>query len=199
MKFSDIDFSALHQMMDSMNEEEKASLNDMANTMMNNMKENPEDELDMYDFLHIQEEDYADMPVLDLIESAVELEDFYDGDPEADYSASVLFYAKAVLGLLRTIHFPVYAHVLDLPDFQNAVNTTIYSYLAPLMNPDHIHTLVNENFGTTEAWNIHKNALQQIYVLLNRAEYDFIRYEELQTLKALLFDQKALLSINELL
>ena len=39
MKFSDIDFSAISRMMDNMSDEEKNKLNDMAQNMMNNMKQ----------------------------------------------------------------------------------------------------------------------------------------------------------------
>ena len=40
MKFSDIDFSAISRMMDSMSDEEKDRLNNMAQEMMDNMKTN---------------------------------------------------------------------------------------------------------------------------------------------------------------
>ena len=52
MKFSDIDFSAISRMMDSMSDEEKDRLNNMAQEMMDNMKneQEPEQEEDMYAF-----------------------------------------------------------------------------------------------------------------------------------------------------
>ena len=43
-----------------------------------------------------------------------------------------------------------------------------------------------------------KNALQQIYIILNRAEYDFVSYEDLQLLKDILFNQEVLLKIKNL-
>ena len=44
MKFSDIDFSAISRMMDSMSDEEKDRLNNMAQEMMDNMKNEQESE-----------------------------------------------------------------------------------------------------------------------------------------------------------
>ena len=47
-------------------------------------------------------------------------------------------------------------------------------------------------------WMELKNALQQIYIILNRAEYDFVSYEDLQLLKDILFNQEVLLKIKNL-
>lgn len=130
MKFSDIDFSAISRIMDSMSDEEKDKLNDMAQNMMSDMQkpqESEEEEIDdFYAFLGIKEEDYQDLPggVLDALEAACDLEQFYSEDPEADFSASIL---------------------------------------------------------------------------LSRAEYDFIRYEDLQSFKNLLIKEKGLLQIKELI
>ena len=200
MKFSDIDFSAISRMMDNMSEDEKSKLNDMAQNVMNNMKQNneSEEEIDFYQALHIDEDEYQDVPgnVLDQIEAASDLEGFYDDVHEADFSASVLFYAKATLNMLRKYTYPIFKNFFD--GFNNEKTTTIYSYLYPLMNQENIHTLFDEGFGTPEGWMELKNNLQQIYILLNRAEYDFISYEDLQTMKNLLFTQKGLLKIKEL-
>ena len=59
MKFSDIDFSAISRMMDSMSDEEKDRLNNMAQEMMDNMKneQEPEQEEDMYAFFESVLED----------------------------------------------------------------------------------------------------------------------------------------------
>ena len=82
MKFSDIDFSAISRMMDSMSDEEKDRLNNMAQEMMDNMKneQEPEQEEDMYAFYGINEEDYKDVPgiVLDQMEAASDLEGYYE-------------------------------------------------------------------------------------------------------------------------
>ena len=200
MKFSDIDFSAISRMMDNMSDDEKSKLNDMAQNMMENMKQNnePEEEIDFYEALHIHEEDYADIPgqVLDQIEAGSDLESYYDDVHEADFSASALFYAKATLNMLRKYTYPIFKNFFD--GFNNEKTTTIYSYLYPLMSSDNIHTLFDEGFGTPEGWMELKNHLQQIYVFLNRAEYDFISYEDLQMMKDILFKQKGLLQIKEL-
>ena len=79
MKFSDIDFSAISRIMDSMSDEEKDKLNDMAQNMMSDMQkpqESEEEEIDdFYAFLGIKEEDYQDLPggVLDALEAACDL------------------------------------------------------------------------------------------------------------------------------
>ena len=58
MKFSDIDFSAISRIMDSMSDEEKDKLNDMAQNMMSDMQkpqESEEEEIDdFYAFLGIK-------------------------------------------------------------------------------------------------------------------------------------------------
>lgn len=206
MKFSDIDFSALSRIMDSMSDEEKDNLNKMAQNMMGNMQNTNEESVqeedeDFYSFLHIQEEDYQDLPgsSLDEIEAACDLEQYYDQDHEADYSASVLFYSKAMHHLLRTNHFPIYKNVLEQKDFTNAQTTTLQQYLLPLMNTDTLHKLVDEGFGSLEDWLSHKECLQQLCILLNRAEYDFIRYEDVQNVKELLFKEKGLLRVQQLI
>lgn len=200
MKFSDIDFSAISRMMDNMSDEEKNKLNDMAQNMMNNMKQNeePEEETDFYEALNINEEDYADFPgsVLDQIEAGSDLGVYYEDVKDVDFSASALFYAKATLNMLRKYIYPIFKNFFD--GFNNPSTTTIYSYLYPLMNQDNIHKLFDEEFGTPEGWMELKNALQQIYIILNRAEYDFVSYEDLQLLKDILFNQEVLLKIKNL-
>lgn len=205
MNFSDIDFSKISQMMNSMSPEEKERLNNMAQDMMSNFQKNQEaeveEEIDMYQYLQMDEEDYVDMLgiSLDQIEAAVDLEQYYEDVSDADFSASLLFYSKAVLNCLRKYHYPIYKNVLEIPNFNNALTTTIYSYLYPLMQLENIHKLVDEGFSTSENWIEHKNLLQQVYVLLNRAEYDSVSYEELQVLKNMLFEEKGLLRIKEMI
>lgn len=172
----------------------------MAQNMMNNMKQNeePEEETDFYEALNINEDDYADLPgsVLDQIEAGSDLEVYYEDVKDADFSASVLFYAKATLNMLRKYIYPVFKNFFD--GFNTPSTTTIYSYLYPLMNQDNIHKLFDEEFGTPEEWMELKNALQQIYIILNRAEYDFVSYEDLQLLKDIVFNQEVLLKIKNI-
>ena len=188
MKFSDIDFSAISRMMDSMSDEEKDRLNNMAQEMMDNMKneQEPEQEEDMYAFYGINEEDYKDVPgiVLDQMEAASDLEGYYEDVKDEDFSASVLFLSKGVL---------------EISKFSNPNMTTIYDFLYPLMNDETIQKLCDEGFGESSMWIEHRSMLQQIYTALNRAEYDFINYETLQEIKSILFDKNGLLNITKLI
>ncbi len=200
MKLSDIDFSAISRMMDSMSDEEKEKLNDYANNMMNNMKEKmepeTEEEVDFYSFLGINEEEYGDLPgiVLDQLEAACDMEQYYEDVKESDFSASALFYGKATLNMLRKYIQPIFKNFFD--GFTNASTTTIYSYLYPLMNQENIHLLVDEGFGDSMNWIDIKNVLQQVYLMVQRAEYDFISYEDLCSLKQVLIQDKGLLKIK---
>lgn len=203
MKFSDIDFSAISRMMDSMSDEEKDRLNNMAQEMMDNMKneQGSEQEEDMYAFYGINEEEYEDVPgiVLDQMEAASDLEGYYEDVKDGDFSASVLFLSKAVLNMLRHYHFSVYKNVLEISKFSNPNMTTIYDFLYPLMNYETIQKLCDEGFGESSMWIEHRSMLQQIYTVLNRAEYDFINYETLQEIKSILFDKNGLLNITKLI
>lgn len=203
MKFSDIDFSAISRMMDSMSDEEKSRLNNMAQEMMDNMKneQESEQEEDMYSFYGINEEDYKDVPgiVLDQMEAASDLEVYYEDVKDEDFSASVLFLSKAVLNMLRYYHFSVYKNVLKISKFSNPNTTTLYDYLYPLMNDETMQKLCDEGFGESSMWIEHRFMLQQIYTALNRAEYDFINYEILQEIKSIMFEKKGLLNIAKLI
>ncbi|MCF0105138.1 MAG: hypothetical protein HUJ53_00085 [Holdemanella sp.] len=201
MKFSDIDFSAIQNMMANMSPEEKEKINDYAQSMMDQMKTAPvQEETTFYEYLDINEEEYNHLngKVLDCLESASDLEQYYEDISDADYSASVLFYAKAFLSMLRTNHYSIYRDVLQLPGFNNPNMTTLQSYLFPLMKEETIQTLINNGIGTLDSWYDHKMALQQVYTLLNKAEFDFISIEELESLKYLLFEENALLNIEKL-
>ena len=203
MKFSDIDFSAISRMMDSMSDEQKEKLNDMAQGMMDTMKTNTEEtkEVDFYTYLQIDEEEYMDLPgnVLDPVEAACDLEQYYEEVPESDFSASILFLAKAVLNMVRHYHAPLYKSVLELDKFSNPATTMLYDYLYPLMDENNIHKLCDEGFGESSLWVEHKMLLNKVYMALNRAEYDFIHYETLQEIKSILFDQKGLIQIKNLI
>ena len=205
MKFSDIDFSALGNMMANMSDEEKDRLNDYAKSMMDKMntQETTDEGNDesFYDYLEIKEEDYNHLPgrVLDCLESASDLEEYYEDVEEADYSASVLFYGKAFLTMLRTYHFSIYRDVLEVQGFSNPNTTTLYSYLVPLMQDENIQKLIDNEIGSGYDWYDHKLALQQVYTLLNRAEYDFISIQDLENIKYLLLKEKALLKIENLI
>lgn len=200
MKLSDIDFSAISRMMDSMSDEEKEKLNDYANNMMNNMKEKMEPEVeedvDFYSFLGIDENEYSNLPgvVLDQLEAASDMEQYYEDVKDGDFSASALFYGKATLNMLRKYVQPIFKNFFD--GFNNPSTTTVYSYLYPLMNDENIHLLVDEEFGDSTSWVELKNILQQVYLIVQRAEFDFVSYEDLCSLKHTLIEDKGLLRIK---
>ena len=202
MNFRDIDFSKVAQMLNSMSDEEKDNLQKMAQDMMD--KKVPQEEaaeeedVDLFEFLKIPEEKYTDLPgtVLDQMEAAVDLEVYYEDEDQADFAASILFYAKAVLNLLRKYHYDMYTEVFGLS--MSTSTTTLYSYLAPLMQEEAIHNLVDAGYGASEDWTFHKDMLQKLTILLSRAEYDVVGYEEIQMLKEVLFKQEALLNIVQL-
>lgn len=204
MKFSDIDFSALSNMMNSMSKEEKEKLNDMAENVMNSMQKNneeTEENEDFYSFLHIKEEEYQNLPgiVLDQMEAAGDLEQYYEDIEDADFSGSILFYAKAILNLLRENHFDVYKKVLDLKNLKDKTMTTLYDFYVPLMNEDNLHILMDAGYGASEDWIAHRNLIQQMYIMLNRAQFDTIHYNELQLMKEKLLDENGILRIVTML
>lgn len=196
MKFSDIDFNALSEMMNNMSDEEKESLNQMADSMMQdyqnkqNAETEPEEETDFYDFLQIDETEYADLPgnILDEIEAAVDFETFYEETTDLDFSASVLFYAKAVLNLLRTYQYDALA--ISAP----VQTTTLLTYLNALTD-EKIHALADAGTAAPQDLAAEMNLLRQLYILLNRAEHDSVSYEELQAIKEELFAKKGLLDL----
>lgn len=201
MNFGDIDFSKVSQILNNMSDEEKEQLNSMAQDMMKNMNKPQENEEesqeDMYSFLNIQEEDYADLPgiVLDEMEQAVELEQYYEDVKESDFSASALFYGKALLNMCRKYQYPVFSNIFD--GFKNVNTTTLYNFFYPLMNDENIQKLSDEGFGNQSDWVQIRLMIQQMYILVNRAEYDSVSYEDIQGIKSVLFDKKGLLLVKE--
>lgn len=201
MNFGDIDFSKVSQILNNMSDEEKEQLNSMAQDMMKNMNKPQENEEesqeDMYSFLNIQEEDYTDLPgiVLDEMEQAVELEQYYEDVKESDFSASALFYGKALLNMCRKYQYPVFSNIFD--GFKNVNTTTLYNFFYPLMDDENIQKLSDEGFGNQSDWVQIRLIIQQMYILVNRAEYDSVSYEDVQGIKSVLFDKKGLLLVKE--
>ncbi|MBP3853026.1 MAG: hypothetical protein J6D18_00490 [Erysipelotrichaceae bacterium] len=201
MKFDDIDFSAISNLINNLSEEEKEDMMNMAQNMMQNMDgpipEVPEEETDFYTQLNIDAQQYAHLPdaITDDIENAVDLEDYYDQDPQADYSASVLFYAKAVLFLLRKEHAPHYEKILGLSQFAQPQTTTLPMYYPVLTDDANLQTLADADTLPLQDWVAHRQFLQQLVTFLSKAEYDRISYDELQALKQQLFQEKGLLRI----
>lgn len=199
MKFSDIDFSSIANMMNNLSDEQKENLNSMAQNMMDKVQTEPEEEISFYEYLHIDEKDYKELPgqVLDYIEAASDMEQFYEDDENADVSAAALYYAKAVLVMEREYHFPIFKNVLQVPNMTIPATTTIQSYWNALTD-ENIHRLADEDFGSSDQWVKEKQLLQTVMICLNRAEYDVIHAQDLQVLKKALIDEQGLLQIAAL-
>lgn len=208
MKLSDIDFSAISNMMNSLSDEEKNQLNTMAEDMMQRMTPPPvpEEDLDYTEALGLNEETVNQLPgeVLNNLEAAWDMENFYDEEEDADYSAAVLFYSKALLALLRKQLYPVLKSVPDenfLPENpckKPAGVTTLQDYMMALFTPGVKDKLIEEGFGDFQFWNTLQNLLVPVQTALARAEYDFISLEDLQALKTLLLEDGVLVSIASL-
>lgn len=197
MDFSKIDFSAISRMLDQMSDEQKEQINDMAKSFLDKEEVDVDDDgpLDFYAFLNLDEEAYSTLPgmALDQIEAASDFEQFYDDDHTVDFSASILFYAKAILTILRKIYFPVFK--VFFTEFHIEQTTTISQFLSVLESEQNVELLTHEGFLVAFQWIEIRNFLRSWLVLLNRAQFDRIGYEELQSAKQTLFDHDYLLSL----
>ncbi len=200
MNWNDIDFSAIQKMVDSLSEEEKANLQSMAQNMMRgdfepNLDIQPEEEIEetdpLFQKLNMSEEEFENLPgtMQDALEAAIDLEDYYDEDLDADYSASVLFYAKALLSACRTNLYP---HLKEMLAGMPSAQTTLFSYLQAL-NESNIHTLVDQGKGESATWASLAALISFMQLQLQRAEYDTISYADLVAIKHQLLDTKDLL------
>ena len=144
MNWNDIDFSAIQKMVDSLSEEEKANLQSMAQNMMRgdiepNMEQQAQEEIEetdpLFQKLNMSEEEFENLPgtMQDALEAAIDLEEYYDEDLDADYSASVLFYAKALLNACR---ISLYPHLKEMLAGMPSAQTTLFSYLQALNESD---------------------------------------------------------------
>lgn len=200
MNFNDIDFSAIKRMVDSLSEEERESLENMAKNMMNPNQEQPiveeEEELPLFEKIGLDEEDFTSLPglVQDQIEEAIDLEEYYEEDLNADYSASTLFYIKAFMNLIKKEIGPIYKNVLS---FQQPL-ITLDDFIQPL-STEAIHKLADEQFGESSAWLAFQNLLQFLSLQNKRAEFDTISYADLMMIKQKLFDEKGILLPKTLL
>lgn len=193
MKFPGFDFNAIKNFVDNMSDEEKEQITNMAADMMQNMpnqnqpvQEEEEETEDVFAYYGIDESlaDRLGGEVLSALEAASDLEQYYEDDPEADLSASVLFLSKAVLQLLRKNAAPVFDEA-GKPGFSNPNATTLFQYVQSL-DEDLIQKLCDQAELSQEGVLQLKNDLMQLYILLQRAEYDRITAEELQACRQLL-------------
>lgn len=205
MKFSDFDFGAIARMMDSLSDEQKEQVSSMADSMLNNMQNNmaaaTEEENESQDYLEylgLDEEFAGKLPssVLNSLEAASDMEQFYEEIPEADYSASVLFLAKAVLQLLRQNAAPLLQKA-GAAGFTSPSQTTLFQYASGL-NKEQVLSSAQENGTEAETLKDLAASLMQLYILLQRAEFDVIRKQDLDTAKALVIDNGLLENIFSL-
>jgi hypothetical protein len=203
MKLSDIDFSSLGRMFDAMSDEEKEKLNNMAEGVINNLKdqaapqENEEEELSVYEKLKIDEEEYSFLSgeSLDQIEAALDLEEYYEDYPEADLSASILFYQKALLSILRKYMSPVFVQA-DLGSvYERPAMLNFYAFIQPLASKENQEKLIAAGYGSQELIEWMYSRFMQVYTLLNQAEYAFPKTAENERMKEILFKENLLKTI----
>lgn len=195
MNWNDIDFSAIQNMVNSLSDEEKQNIQKMAKNMMKEAPiEEEEEELTTSQRLGWDEDVFIELPgkMQDDLESALDLEDYYEEDQEDDLSAPVLFYAKALLDACRYQLAPIFRNVLNLTTFEAVNYTTLEQYLE-VLSDENIRTLADEQFGETSLWLTMREILSFTNLLLQRAQYDRISYSDLLILKERLIDKKEIL------
>lgn len=209
MNFSDIDFGAIGDMMKNLSSEDMDHLNQMAEDMMSQMRPSEEEvpEVDYTEGLHLSEE-YEQLPgtVLNQLEAAWDMENFYDPEEKADYSAAALFFAKALLQEAREKMYPVFRSVLPEETASSAVfrmrpasMSELKDYSGVLFDQQAIDHLVSEEFGTPEFWQAMKSLFVSTQTVLSRAEFDSIGLDDLAALKSLLLGQEGLLLLHQTL
>lgn len=193
MKLSDINFSAIEQMMNRLSPEEKASLDSMARDMMGQMNPEGEPDVDYTEGLGLSDAyQQLDGRTLDALEAAWDMENFYDQDPEADYSAAVLFYEKAVLAQLRHDLFPLAKAIV------NFTGHSLKEFVS-MLDETAVQAFVQEGIGTEAAWNALRLFLSQLVASLYLAESEPVTYEQLQGVKQAVLAEGGLLQIQEIL
>lgn len=200
MGLFDFDFSAVERILATMSDEEKKQMMDTAAQMMGKMdtdamaataqeiREENEDEQSLEEALGIDEEllSRLDSTTLEQLESAVDLEGYYEDVDDADQSGAALFYAKAVLTMLRRHVAPLLTDVN--PAFALAQMTTLPQYAQALSTPEG-QAALKAKLEDPEQFDALCSQLGQVLVFLQRAEFDRISVNELSLLKDVLFEQ----------
>lgn len=202
MDFSGFDFNAIRNLVNSLSDEEAEALGKMAGNMMNSMQKpaaEEEETQNWTDYLHVEEgfEEAFSGDVLDALEAAADMEQFYEDTDDADYSAAVLFYAKATLLVLREQFAPLLFEKLNKPAFRHPEQTSLFNYVQELSYAADIQELFAQTGITVSAFHLLGRKLMEVFVLLQRAEYDKVSKEELQVLKDMLLYKHLLRSISE--
>lgn len=201
MDFSGFDFNAIRNLVNSLSDEEAAAIGKMAGDMMSSMQKPQEEEetQNWTDYLQTEEgfEEAFSGDVLDALEAAADMEQFYEDTENADYSAAVLFYAKATLLILRERFAPLFAENLNKAPFKHPEQTSLFNYIQELSYASDIQELSAQTGITVSTLHLLGRKLMEVFVLLQRAEYDRVSREELQVLKDLLIRRKLLRSLSE--
>lgn len=201
MDFSGFDFNAIRNLVNSLSDEEAAAIGKMAGDMMSSMQKPQEEEetQNWTDYLQTEEgfEEAFSGDVLDALEAAADMEQFYEDTENADYSAAVLFYAKATLLILRERFAPLFAENLNKEPFKHPEQTSLFNYIQELSYASDIQGLSAQTGITVSTFHLLGRKLMEVFVLLQRAEYDRVSREELQVLKDLLIRRKLLRSLSE--
>lgn len=204
MDLSGFDFNAFRTLLNSLSEEEAASLSQMAGNMMDSLQqkavqEAEEEPQNWMEYLHVDEH-FAQAfsgRVLDALEAAADMEQFYEDIEGADYSASVLYYAKAVLLVLREKLAPLFARKMHKTNFDHPEQTTLFHYIQELSYSPDIRDLTAVTGIPVTTWQMLGSKLMEVFVLLQRAEYDRVSLDELQSLKDLILRRELLRSVAE--
>ena len=201
MKFSDIDFGALKHMVDSLTDDEKESLSNMARNLAQNMPdsmnqaaenlqhnlEETDDPVDYIEYLQIPAwlADELDGHTLSMLESGSDMEQYYSDIEEADLSASVLFYDKALLSLSRLYLAPLLKEKAGLEKFSKPAQTTLYDYAWQLGQED-VQKKLADDKTSAEAFAEIGQALMHCFILLQRAEFETIGKRDVEVIKSLM-------------
>lgn len=193
MKFPDIDFDAISRMVDMLDDEQKDKIASMADQMMKRsvqeeaaVEEEPDDYLN---YLQIPEElaEHLSGTVLENLESASDLEQYYEDVDDADLSASVLFLSKGILNLLREKAAPLFEEA-EVSGFSSPQNMGIGQFVYQ-MNQEGSQS-VSRILGLEDSEASQMlNSLNQLNLLLMRAEFHTIAKTDLQMAKDLLINQ----------
>lgn len=216
MKFPKFDYQAVKSMLDKMSPEEREQIAGAAANLMKNM--DPEEINNLRDQMQqeaeqvqneVQEEEERESQdvfayyridddlasrlegnVLSSLEAASDLEQFYEDEDDADYSATVLFLSKAVLMLLRRTLAPV-LNEAGISGFSMPAATTLFQYVQALNEENCQKLQGSSEFSQEGLFELHSD-LMQLYLLLQRAEFDTIGETELLAAKNIVFDKKLL-------
>jgi hypothetical protein len=180
MDFKNIDFAALRHLAANLTDEQIQQAAQMAEHVMN-QKAEEEESKDFREGLRLGEE-YDNLPgsVLDALEAAWDLQDFYDGQ-EADYSATVLFLAKSLLFELRASVHPL---LMNLIGFEVPKAYTQLQDYAGALTDSNIQKLAEA--AQQSQWEGVRQLIHTAMSAQYRAQSDCVTLEQVQALETVL-------------